>query len=400
MSTRRGFLQTLSSIPFVGGLGSNALAAGSQRDFLKELGVRPIINGAGVYTMMTGSLMNPEAVQAIGAMSRRFVRLDELHDAVGRRIATLLGCEAAMVPSGAAAALTLGTAACLTGMNPDFIRRLPDTTGMKSEVIVQKSHRFPYDHAVRACGIRLIEVETAAELERAVSERTAMLLFLNKNDPLGQIKAAEFVQLGRKHKIPTFNDAAADVPPVENLTKYIKMSFDLVTFSGGKGLLGPQSAGLLLGRKDLIQAARMNTIPNSDTLGRALKVNKEEMVAMLVALESYLKRDHEKDWREWEQRVITIRGAVLPVRGVTAERFVPEIANQVPHLRVRWDPEMVAITPAETARQLREGEPSIELVPASYVPDTIEVATWTLQPGEAEIVGRRLLEILKAARKG
>lgn len=395
MSDRRNFLQVVSSLPLLGGLAGSAVAAAPKRDFLKELGVRPIINGAGVYTMMTGSLMHPEAVRAMAAMSRHFVRLDELHDAVGQRIASLLDSEAAMVPSGAAAALTLGTAACLTGTNADFIRRLPDTTGMKNEVIIQKTHRFPYDHAVRACGIRLIEVETVAEFERAVSDRTAMLLFLNKSNPLGQFKAAEFVQLGKKHRIPTFNDAAADVPPVENLTKYIKMGFDLVTFSGGKGLLGPQSAGLLLGRKDLIQAARMNTIPNSDTIGRALKVNKEEIVAMLVALENYLKRDHEKDWKEWEQRVSTIRDVLSQVRGVTTERFIPEIANQVPHLRIRWDQNRVAITPAEAAKQLRQGEPSIELVPVSYVPDTLEVAAWTLQAGEAEIIARRLWEIFK-----
>lgn len=399
MANRRSFLQLFSGLPLLGSLApTRAFARTGRRDFLKELGVRPIINGAGVYTMMTGSLMLPEVVQAIEAMSRHFVRLDELHDAVGRRIASLLECEAAMVPAGAYAGLTLGTAACLTGTNPDFIQRLPDTTGMKNEVIIQKTHRFPYDHAVRNCGVRLIEVETRTEFEQAINERTALLLFLNKNEPQGQIKMAEFVQLGRKHGIPTFNDAAADVPPVENLTKSIKLGFDLVTFSGGKGLQGPQSSGLLLGRKDLIQAARLNTIPNSDTIGRGLKVNKEEIVAMLVAVESYLKRDHQADWREWERRVESIGKTLTSIQGVRAERFVPEIANQVPHLRIHWDPRHVQITAAEAARQLREGEPSIELVPAPYVPGTLEIASWMLQPGEAEIVARRIREILTGAR--
>lgn len=396
MSNRRTFLQMLSGLPILNGLAGGALAAPAKRDFLKELGVRPIINGAGVYTMMTGSLMNPEAVQAIEAMSHSFVRLDELHDAVGQRIARLLGCEAAMVPSGAAAGLTLATAACMTGTNPEFILRLPDTTGMKNEVIIQRSHRFPYDHSVRNCGVRLVEVTSTEELERAITPRTAMLLFLNKNDPLGQIKTAEFIQLGKKHGIPTLNDAAADVPPVENLFKYIKMGFDLVAFSGGKGLLGPQSAGLLLGRKDLIQAARLNTAPNSDSLGRGLKVNKEEIVAMWVALEHYLKRDHKKDWRDWEERVQVMSSGLAAARGVSTERFVPEIANQVPHLRIRWDPGVVKIAHAEAMRQLREGEPSIEPVPASYVKDTLEFATWMFQPGEAEVVTRRLREILRA----
>lgn len=301
-----------------------------------------------------------------------------------------------MVPSGAAAGLTLATAACITGTNPEFILRIPDTTGMKNEVIIQKSHRFPYDHSVRNCGVRLIEVTSVEELERAITPRTAMLLFLNKSDPLGQIKAAEFVQLGKKHGIPTLNDAAADVPPVENLFKYLKMGFDLVAISGGKGLRGPQSAGLLLGRKDLIQAARLNTAPNSDSLGRPLKVNKEEIVAMWVALEHYLKRDHQKDWSEWEERVRVMASALAATRGVSTERFVPEIANQVPHLRILWDPGVVKVSHADAVRQLREGEPSIEPVPGSYVKDTLEFAPWTFQPGEAEVVARRLREILKA----
>ena len=282
MPDRRRFLQTLSSLPLIGGaLSSSArpLMAAAKRDYLKELGVRPLINAAGTYTFLTASLMPPEAVEAWTYASKRFVRLDELHDAVGRRIAELLGAEAAMVTAGAASALTLGTAACLTGKNPDFIQRLPDTTGMKSEVIIQKSHRFGYDHAVRNCGIRLIEVETRDELERAINERTAMMLFPNFLDNAGQIKAAEFAELGRKHNVPTFIDCAADVPPVDNLTKFIKLGYSLVTFSGGKGLRGPQSAGLLYGRKGLIEAARLNTSPNSDTIGRGMKVNKDRNFA-------------------------------------------------------------------------------------------------------------------------
>ena len=307
-----------------------------RRDFLGELGVRPIINGAGTYTALTAALMPPEAVQAFAAMSRHFVRLDELHDAVGRRIAKLLACEAAMVTSGGFGALTLGTAACITGTDPERIRRLPDTAGMKNEVIVQKSHRFAYDHAVRNCGVRLIEVESEDDVERALTERTAMMLFLNKNEPQGRIPAAKFVRLGKHLGIPTLNDAAADVPPVENLFAHTLLGFDLVAVSGGKGLRGPQGAGLLLGRADLIHAARLNTAPHSDTIGRGLKVSKEEMIAMMVALEVYLQRDHQADWREWERRVDMIREGLAAVLGVTTECFVPPIANQVPHARIRW----------------------------------------------------------------
>ncbi len=369
----------------------------ARRDFLGELGVRPIINGAGTYTMMTSSLLSPEVVEAMAAMSGSFVRLEDLQEAVGRRIAALLRCEAAMVTTGAFAALTLGTAACLTGTNPEFIRRLPDTDGMKNEVVIQKSHRFPYDRAVRNCGVRLIEVETPLDLERAVHERTAMMLFLNKNEPQGRITAAEFVRLGKKHGVPTLNDAAADVPPVDNLFAYTRMGFDLVAFSGGKGLQGPQTAGLLLGRSDLIHAARLNTAPHSDTIGRGLKVGREEMVGMLVALERYLRRDHDAEWREWERRITTIANVAASIRGVTIETFIPRIANQVPHLRIRWDQHLVTVSPADATRRLREGDPSIELVPVPYQEGCLEVAAWSLQPGEAEIVARRIHEVLTRA---
>lgn len=397
MTNRRRFLQKLSSVPLLGPLAAKTVAAKTpaEHDFLKELGVAPIINGAGAYTMMTGSLMRPETVRAIESMSHQFVRLDELHDAVGKRIASLLGCEAAMVPSGAAAGLTLATAACLTGTNPEFIQRIPDLTGMKSEVLVQKSHRFPYDHMVRNCGIRLIEIETSEELEAKISPRTAMLLFLNKSEPLGKIKMEEFLAIGKKHGIPTLNDAAADVPPIENLKRPLRLGFDLVVVSGGKGIRGPQSAGLLLGRKDLIAAARMNTAPNSDTMGRSCKVNKEEMVGMMVALESFLKEDHAANMREWDRRVTTMTELISSVPGVRTERFVPPIANQVPHLRVQWDPARIRLTPEQLMQKLREGTPSIELVPGPSA--GVEIASWMLQPGEAEIVGKRIRALLAAA---
>jgi len=393
MPNRRRFLQTVSTVPL---LGNSASAAVTKRDYFKELGIRPFINAAGTYTTLTASLMHPEVVQAIDYSSRVFVHLQDLHDAVGKRIASLVGCEAAMVSSGAASALTLGTAACLTGTNQDFIRRLPDTTGMKTEVIIQKSHRYGYDHAIRNCGIRFVEVDTPADLEHAINERTAMMLFFNANDPVGRIHAAEFAQLGKKHNIPTFNDAAADVPPVENLSKYIKQGFDLVTFSGGKGIRGPQSAGLLLGRKDLIEAARLNASPNSDSIGRGMKVNKEEILGMMVAVEVYLKKDHAAEWREFEKRIKLIADSVGPVSGVKTETFIPEIANAVPHLRISWDEAALKITSKDATKKLLEGEPSIELRPGAKA-GTIEVAVWMLQPGEAQIVARRIREVLKGS---
>jgi len=398
MPNRRHFLQGLSAVPLLGNVAQSAppgVPSMVKRDYFAELGVRPFINAAGTYTTLTASLMAPEVMQAIDYCAKQYVHLNELHDRVGERIASLIGCEAAMVSAGAASALTLGTAACVTGANEELIRRLPDATGMKTEVIIQKSHRYGYDHAVRNCGTHFVEVETREQLENAVNGNTVMMLFFNAANPPAPIKAEEFAQLGKKHGIPTFNDAAADVPPMSHFSEYIKMGFDLVTFSGGKGIRGPQSAGLLLGRKDLIHAARMNASPNSDAIGRGMKVNKEELVGMMAAVEAYLKKDHEAEWRDWEGRVKTIADSVGPVSSVKAERFVPEISNSVPHLRITWDESQLKITAAEATKKLLEGNPSIELRPGAQ--QGIEVAVWMMQPGEAQIVARRIREVLKGA---
>ena len=264
---------------------------------------------------------------------------------------------------------------------------------MKNEVLIQKVHRYGYDHAVRAAGVKLIEIETRAEYERALNERTAMALFFNDADPRGQIKIEEWIALGKKHNIPTFNDAAADVPPVENLSKYIKMGFDLVTFSGGKNIRGPQSAGLLFGRKDLIEAAKMNVSPNSDSVGRGCKVNKEEILAMTIALENFMKRDHAAEMKEGERRVNLIASAVKSLPGVNTEIQLPAIANRVPHLHIKWDFNKISVRDVVT--KLRDGDPSIEVTPSGR--DSLVINTWVAQPGDAEIVAKRLREVLKAA---
>jgi L-seryl-tRNA(Ser) seleniumtransferase len=219
-----------------------------------------------------------------------------------------------------------------------------------------------------------------------------MMLFYNNNNKEGRIQDEEFAQLGRKHSVPTLNDAAADVPPVENLWKYTKMGFDLVAFSGGKGIRGPQSAGLLLGRKDLIAAARLNAPPNGNTIGRGMKVNKEEVLGMLAALEAYLGRDHAKEQQDFEKRADTIRGAAASVSGVKAEVFVPEVANHVPHVRISWDAAAKGLTPADVVKTLREGEPSIATRAEN---ETIVVGVWMMRPGEDKIVARRLREVLE-----
>jgi L-seryl-tRNA(Ser) seleniumtransferase len=397
MWSRRRFLEGISTLPFVGG----SIAAGGAprpaparagRDYFRELGVRPFINAAGTYTAMTASLMPPEVIDAMEYASKHYVMLDELHDRVGERIAALLRCEAAMVTAGAASALTLGTAAVLTGTDRQKIVDLPDLTSMKSEVIVQRSHRFVYDHAVRNCGVRLVEVDTREDFERAVNPKTAMMLFYNNNNPVGRIRDEEFVRLGKQHAVPTFNDAAADVPPVENLWKYTQMGFDLVTFSGGKGIRGPQSAGLLLGRKDLIAAARLNAPPNGNTVGRGMKVNKEEMIGMLVALELYVRKDHARERAEFDRRAETIRSSAAAVPGVSADVFVPEIANHVPHVRISWDAAARGFTAEDVVRALRDGDPSIE---TRSDDGAVVAGVWMMRSGEEKVVARRLREVLQ-----
>lgn len=407
MISRRKVLRQLANVPLVGGMlgGLTGFEVGQKashpdlsdpdyRDYFNEMGLRTIVNAKGTYTSLTGSLMPPEVREAWNYASRHYVDLNALQDEAGRRIASMCKSESAMVTAGAASALTLGTAATITGTDEEKIRKLPNLPGPRREVIIQKSHRFGYDHAVRNTGIKLVEVEGREELEEAVNENTVMMLFLNKSNPEGEIKHQEFVELGKKHDIPTFNDCAADVPPVEHLWKYTEMGFDLVTFSGGKGIRGPQSAGLLLGREDLIEAAKLQHVPHGDTIGRGMKVNKEEVLAMTVAVERYVNLDHEKQWGRWKSQVEQIQETVETLQGVETEYYVPDIANHVPSLRITWDQETVQITPSEAQQKLREGHPSIELRGGS---EDLSVSTWMMRPEEVRFVGRRIREVLEEA---
>ena len=401
-SDRRVFMRSAIGAPLAAAVAAGPLRAAKQaklfrstRDVLGELGVRTFVNAAGTYTRLTASRMPLEVVSAMQGASTRYVDLGELHEKAGDRIAELLDCEAALVTAGCASALTMATAACVAGTDTERIKRLPDTAGMRDEVVIQKAHRNGYDHAIRNCGVRLVEVETADELDNAIGERTAMLFFLNRAELEGRVGHEEFVRIGRQRGIPTLNDAAADVPPVENLFRFTKMGYDMVAFSGGKGLLGPQSAGLLLGRRDLIEAARLNNSPYSDSVGRTNKVNKEEIVGMLVALELFLQRDHEQVWKEWSRRCRRIEQAIGGLKGVSTEVFVPEIANAVPHLRVRWDYSAVGVDPEEAAKRLREGDPSVEVRP-NYE-DGLVISVWMLEPGEERIVARRVHSVLAQA---
>jgi len=403
MLKRRDLIKRLTTLPLLGGITGSFIPFQStasdsfQRDYLKELGIRTFINAAGTYTAMTGSLMHEEVVDVMRNASKEFVMLDELQDRVGERIASLLHCEAAMVTSGAASAITLATAGVLTGLDEKKAAQLPrlEGTGMKSEVIMQKSHTVVYDHALKNCGVNIIFVETRAELEKAISDKTALMFFVNFCNADGKIQAEEFIDIARKHNLPTLNDCAADVPPVENLWKYTQMGFDAVCFSGGKGIHGPQSAGLLLGKKEIIAAARLNAPPRGNTIGRPMKVNKEEVLGMLAALELYLMRDHEKDWKLWEAQIAHINDAIQSLPGVKTTVDVPPIANHIPTLNVSWDVKKVKISGDGLKELLRKGHPSIEV--AGGGANSISITTWVLVPGQERIVATRMREEMQKA---
>lgn len=404
MNTRRKALKTISAIPFIGALigpsivtakvAEEAVMKPLARDFFKELGLRTFINAAGTYTSMTGSLMHKEVTEAISYGATEYVNLDELHDKVGERIAQLLECEYATVSSGAFGAMTIGLAGVMCGMDEKKVAQLPNTEGLKDEVIVQKGHSIGYTHALINTGAKIVEVTTAKELEKAINKKTAMLWFLNANTEKGEIKWEEFVALGKKHDVPTFVDCAADVPPVENLFKFTKMGFDLVCFSGGKGIRGPQSAGLLLGRRKYIEAARLHTPPRGTTIARGMKVNKEEVLGMLVALELYLARDHKKEWALWESQIQLISDSASSVNGVETEIHVPPHANHVPSLKIRWDESIVKISKPDFRKQLVNGHPSIETVGNEK---EVGITTWMMEPGQERIVAQRVRELLANA---
>lgn len=375
-------------------------------DYYEKLGVTPFINAAGTYTVLSASTMPDEVRATIELAARQPVNLNELLDASGAYLAKQLRCEAALVTSGAAAALVVGTAACVTLGNEQAILNIPtDMSQLKNEVIVQKGHRYGYDHALRNCGILFVEVETLEQYEQAFTERTVMAHFFNAGT--GKISREDWVRVAHKHGVPCFNDAAADVPPISNLWNYTQMGFDLVTFSGGKGLRGPQCTGLLLGRKDLIEAARKNNSPNSNTVGRGMKVAKEEIVGLVAAVDWFLTQDDTAIETQCRQRADRIAKHLSAIPTVQTQIFVPEVANHVPHLLISYDQNRVKITGAEVMQKMRAGKPRIELNPSTGGapasaglpggPNTIVVGVWMLQPGEDLVVAKRLREVLQGA---
>src|SRR3954463_16768973 len=392
-STRRRLLQAAAAAPALASADAATLTASSPSSLYATLGIRPVINGVGVVTVLGGSVMPPEVIRAMEEAARFFIPLPELEKKVGARIADLLKAPAAMVTCGAASAIAVGTAACLSQGDPAKLKQLPNRDGIRFEVIQQKSHRSGYEHQMELCGAKIVTVETRKELESAINEKTGMMFFLNKAEPDGQIKSDEFVQVAKKHGVPTMNDAASDATPRENLWKYTGKGFDLVIFSGGKALRGPQSSGLLLGRKDLIEAALPAMSPFGG-IGRGMKVGKEELCGLLAAVERYLKVDHEAEWRELEARVASIRAVLKDLRGVETDRHVPVIANELPHVVVKWDELARWVSAQQVTEKLLAGDPPIHVQRPGK--GELLISVWMMRGDEHKIVGRRLREVLSA----
>jgi L-seryl-tRNA(Ser) seleniumtransferase len=412
---RRMFMKWVAAAPVLGAVAwqeaSRKVLASpvSSTNVYQRIGVRPLINGRGTWTYLSGSLMLPEVRAAMEAASRQFVDMFELQAGAGRRLAELSGAESGMVTSGSAGAMAAATAACMAGTNPAKIWKLPDTTGLKNEVVMLGG-RIAFDSAIRLTGAKLVIADSLDALAPAINGQTAMVYTTWRDERLPKALA-----ITKPAKIPLLLDDAAGIPPFDNLSRYAKLGVDLYCFSGGKGMRGPQCAGVLLGRKDLIDAALKNYNPYEGAICRPMKAGKEEIIGMLTAVETWQKTDMNALNREWNARVQRIAKLVETVPGVTTKIYVPEEGNSYPTLRVLWDEQKFGLTVSQCDQQLRAGEPRIEvltnsnpsLVPAVVEGDDpkheppanqLEIVSMTLQDGEDLIVGRRLREVLKAAR--
>src|SRR5579864_854899 len=419
-SSRRSFTKLAAAAPLLSQIAARNLYAHAaaavgkdpRQNVYTRLGVRTVINCRGTWTYLSGSLEFPEVRQAQVEAGQHFVNMLELQRAAGRRLAELTGAESGIVTSGAAGAMAAATAACMAGTDDKYIWQLPDTTGLKHEVVMVGG-RSAFDSAIRLTGAKLVLAFSPEELANAINENTALIYTTDLGEKLQRELA-----VAKDRKIPMLLDDAAGIPPADNAKLYARMKIDLYAFSGGKGLCGPQCSGLLLGRKDLIEAALMNSAPREGAVCRPMKVGKEEIVGCLTALEVWLKLDEKKLYRDWNGRVDRIRKLVDTVPGVKTDVYVPEDGNRFPTLRVSWDQMAWKYTISDCVEELRAGNPVIEVLGAdnpSLVTavregnpnpkqhkeaDHIELVSMTIQPGEEIIVGQRLRAILSDAQKG
>jgi uncharacterized pyridoxal phosphate-dependent enzyme len=420
-SNRRSFMKLVAATPLLSQIAvreiyaqaATAVGKDPRRNVYKALGVKTVINCRGTWTYLSGSLEFPEVRQAQIEASHYFINVIELQRAVGRRLSELTGAESGMVTSGAAGAMAAASAACMAGTDDKRIWQLPDTTGLKHEVVMVGG-RSAFDSAIRLTGAKLVLVYSPEELANAINENTAMIYTTDLGEKLQRDLA-----IAKERKVPMLLDDAAGIPPAENAKLYARMGIDLYCFSGGKGLCGPQCSGLLLGRKDLIEAALMNSNPREGAVCRPMKVGKEEIIGCLTALEVWLRLDPKKLYDEWNGRIDRIRKLVNTVPGVKTDTYVPDDGNRYPTLKVSWDQQAWGFTISDCVQQLRAGDPVIEVLGAdnpSLVtavregnpnptpkerkqPDHIELVSMTIQPGEEIIVGQRLRAVLRSAQK-
>jgi uncharacterized pyridoxal phosphate-dependent enzyme len=421
-SNRRSFMKWAAAAPLLSQIAvadlyakaASAVGKDLRQNVYSRLGVKTVINCRGTWTYLSGSLEFPEVREAQAEAAQYFVNVLDLQRAIGRRLAELTGAESGMITSGAAGAMAVATAGCMAGIDDKNVWQLPDTTGLKHEVVMSGG-RSAFDSAIRLTGAKLVLAFSPEELANAVNENTAMIYTTHLGDELQRDLA-----IAKAHKVPLLLDDAAGIPPADNARLYARMGIDLYAFSGGKGLRGPQCSGVLLGRKDLIEAAIMNSSPREGAVCRPMKVGKEEMIGCLTALETWLNLDEKKLYREWNERVENIKKLVETVPGVETSIYIPDDGNRFPTLRLSWDQKAWGFTIADCVGALREGDPVIEVLGKdnpSLVkavregnpnptrkerkdPDHIELVSMTIQPGEEVVVGQRLRTILGAAQKG
>jgi L-seryl-tRNA(Ser) seleniumtransferase len=371
-------------------------------DIYEQLGVKKLINAWGTVTRIGGSKMPPEVLEAMCEAAQAYVDIDELLRKAGERIAKLIGVEAAFITSGAAAGLAVATAACIAGTDPVKVARLPDTSGMKNEIIILKCHRFRYDQAVRLTGAKLVEVGLAdrtlpEELEAAINERTAAIIYLAEAEHVrGSLPLVMVCNIAKKHNVPVIVDAAAELPPIDNLRRFLEVGADLVIFSGGKDIRGPQSSGLILGKKSLIEACAANSCPNH-SIGRPMKVDKETIVGLLKAVEIYVQQDFKGRMQRWEEIVQYFVTELDGLKGIKAWRGFPtEPGIQptcIPRAYIEISEEELGISIPEIQARLREGDPGI--VVGTFEKGLV-LNPQMLEDGEEKIVVGRLKEILQA----
>src|SRR3954470_1183576 len=377
---------------FGGSIVKTAAAAPSQLGNLyRSIGVKPVINARGTFTIITGSTTLPEVKRAMDEASRSFVNMDELMDGVGKRLAEITGAEWGIVTAGCCAAITHCTASAIAGGNPERMQRLPNLAGLKSEVIVPAYSHQVYDHAVRMLGVKLIVIREKAELEPAFNERTAMVYILAGNGDEGPLGTAAVSEVAKRKGVPVLVDAAAEILTL-NPNVHLARGATAVAYSGGKCIRGPQAAGLLLGEKSLLQGAWINSAPHH-AFGRSVKVGKEEIMGMLTAVEMWVKRDHKAEWKQWEDRLDHIAVSVKRVDGVTTSIRQPsaDLSNRTPALQIQWDGAKLGITGQEVSKYLRDTDPRIIVAGSTgsrpgNMSSTVAIVPYQMIAGEEKVV--------------